>query len=65
MKRKPNRSRRIVKKLLKRSEGVTNINRDAVSMDGGKRWVTATEVRHHGLSSKPNPLDGTRLWDNS
>ena len=47
--RKPNRSRRIVKKLLKRSEGVTDWNRDAVSVDGGKRWVTAHEMCLHGL----------------
>jgi hypothetical protein len=43
--RKPNRSRRIVKKLLKRADpnGVC-WNRDAISIDGGKRHVTGREL---------------------
>ncbi|HEY1035005.1 MAG TPA: hypothetical protein VGE09_08490 [Pseudoxanthomonas sp.] len=49
--RKPNRSRRIVKKLLKRADGRQrlNINMDAVSVDGGRRWVSGVEIREHGF----------------
>lgn len=53
-KRKPNRSRRIVKKLLARAadDGVP-WNVDAVACDGGKRLVSALEMRLHGLDPPP------------
>jgi hypothetical protein len=54
--RKPNRSRRIVKKLLKRANlGGVSWNLDAVPCDGGKRWVSAQEMIEHDL--KPEGRD--------
>ncbi len=50
--RKPNRSRRIVKKLLKRADRQSADecwHRDAISVDGGKRFVTGVEMRHHDI----------------
>ena len=46
--RKPNRSRRIVKKLLKRAVRHPIWNMDAVIADG-TRVVTAQEIMEHGL----------------
>lgn len=48
--RKPNRSRRIVKKLLKRHEGFhPDWNMSFWMVDGGRRLVSAQEVVEFGL----------------
>jgi hypothetical protein len=48
--RKPRRSRRIVKKLLKRADTTRHFfNMDAVACDGGRRWVTAQELMEFNL----------------
>jgi hypothetical protein len=53
-KRKLNRSRRIVKKLLARADDTAvPWNIDAVPCDGGKRWVSVLEMRLHDLEPKP------------
>ena len=50
--RKPNRSRRIVKKLLKRHEGRhPNWHVDGWVIDGGRRIVSAQEVVEFGLEA--------------
>jgi hypothetical protein len=49
--RKPRRSRRIVKKLLKRADRPQPVrwDIDAISVDGGRRWVSAQQIVQHGL----------------
>ena len=48
--RKMNRSRRIVKKLLKRADlSKMHWSRDAVPCDEGKRYVTGLEIMEYNL----------------
>jgi len=57
--RKPNRSRRIVKKLLKRGNPHPNPNADAWFIDGG-RTITGVEVVMHGLGAFAHRLAAER-----
>lgn len=49
--RKPHRSRRLVKKLLKRKDEPQSVrwDIDAISMDGGRRWVSAQQIVEYEL----------------
>lgn len=59
MRRKPNRSRRIIKKLLKRAVPHPDWNIDAVIADG-KRIVTAQEVMNAGIVRRQVTATGLR-----